>query len=191
MNEYKESSHSLMRRIESDTDLLLETGWSTGDIISYYVKEYGLGDIIHMKGERTFERNSTSIVAAINTLDTPEAAFYSLTDYYFEHHIKTIYPFDMGWGAAVIISDSNTSPSIAKKTKTGNYKDDIKAYIGRYVSFWSHHTPASLLLNNNPVFSNTLMLQISLYVITVIASGRPVRLFPDMYYCLCNPGKRI
>lgn len=84
----------------------------------------------------------------------------------------------------------NITLNIAKKTKIGNYNDDFKAYIGRYVSFWSYQTPASLLLNNNPVFSNTLMLQISLYVIIIIASGKPVRLYP-MYYCLCNPGKRI
>lgn len=89
------------------------------------------------------------------------------------------------------MSNKNISLGTAKKTKTGNYKDDIKVYIGRYVSFWSHHTPASLLLKNIPVFSNTFMFQISLHVLAAIAFGKPIQLLPHMYYCLYNPGKRI
>lgn len=51
----------------------------------------------------------------------------------------------------------------AKKTKTGNYNDNIKTYIGRYIRF-CYLTPMSLLQNNSPVLSNTLMLQIALFI---------------------------
>lgn len=183
--------NSLMRRIKQDEDLLSESGWNIGDVIAYYANEYGLGNIIHTGMETPFDENSTSIIAAINTLDTSETVLHYYNNYCSERGISMVYPFDMGWGAAIIVSDKKSQINIANKTKTGNYNDDIRAYIGRYVSFWSHQTPASLLLNNNPVFSNTLMLQISLYVLAAIVSGRPVRLFPDMYYQLCNPGKRI
>lgn len=150
-----------------------------------------LGNIIHTGMEMPFDESSASTIAAINTLDTSETVLHYFSNYCFERSISMVYPFDMEWGAAVIISNNNSLINIANKTKTGNYKDDIKAHIGRYVSFWSHQTPASLLLNNNPVFSNTLMLQTCLYTIAAIASGKPVKLFPDIYYCFCNPGKRI
>lgn len=81
--------------------------------------------------------------------------------------------------------------NIVKKTKTGNYNDDIRAYIGRYVNFWNHQTPASLLLNNNPVFSNTLTLQIGYMCWAAIVSGKAQKLFSNIHYCLCNPGERI
>lgn len=135
-----------MRRIKQDEDLLSDSGWSTGEIIAHYVKEFGLGNIIHTGMKIPFYENSTFIIAAINTLDASETVSHSLSNYCFERHISMVYPFDMGWGAAVIISNNNSLINIANKTKTGNYKDDIKAYIGRYVSFWSHQTPASILL---------------------------------------------
>jgi len=53
---------------------------------------------------------------------------------------------------------------IAKKTKTGNYNDNIKTCIGRYTCFCSYLTPTSLLQNNSPVLSNTLMLWIGLFI---------------------------
>lgn len=62
--------------------------------------------------------------------------------------------------------------NITKKTKTGNYNDGIRADIGRYVNFWNHQTLVSLLLNNNPVFSNTLMLHIGLYLLAIISLNR-------------------
>lgn len=192
MNGHRGSSHFLMGKIKPDGDFLSKPGWSTGRIIAYYAKEYGLGNIIHTRGpENRFGRDSMPIAAAVNALDAPEAVLSSFTGYCIEYNIPILYPFDMEWGAAIIISNNSTPLNVAKKTKTGNYKDDIMAYVGRYVSFWSHQTPASLLLNNNPVFSNTLMLQASLHVLAAIASGKRIKLFPDMYYCLCNPGKRI
>jgi len=182
----------LMRRIQQDEEFLSKTGWSIGPIIAYYAKEYGLGSIIYADEASDWQKgHSTLITAAINSMSVSDTVSHSFTDYCFEHNIPIVYPINMGWGAVVIVAKNDAPLEIAKKTKTGNYNDDIRAYIGRYVSFWSHQTPASLLLNNNPVFSNTLMLQISLYVVAVIASGKPVKPFPDMYYCLCNPGKRI
>lgn len=86
---------------------------------------------------------------------------------------------------------SYSQMDIVENTKTGNYNDDIRAYTGRCVSFWNHQTPASLLQNNNPVFSNTLMLRISLYILETFALEKEVKLFSDIFYCFCNPGKRI
>ena len=94
-----------------------------------------------------------------------------------------IYSFDMK-------SKNETQINITRKTKTGNCKDGIKGCMGRCVNFWRRQTPASLLLKT-PAFSNTLMLQTSLYVLKAIISGKAVKSFSDMYYCLCNPGERI
>lgn len=54
--------------------------------------------------------------------------------------------------------------NIAKRTKTGNYNDNVKTYMGRYISFCSYLTPTSLLQNNSPVLSNTFMLRIGLFI---------------------------
>lgn len=184
----------LNRRIKIDEKILSKMDWTSGEIIAYHAKEYGLGDIIYaenLENWHKYKEGLTSIAAAINFLNTQEIFSGSFTDYCFEHNIPIVYPFDMGWGAAIIVSDNHSPIKIAKRTKTGNYNDDIRAYIGRYVSFWSHQTPTSLLLNNNPVLSNTLMLQNCLYVLILMAAGKAIKLFPDMYYCLCNPGRRI
>ena len=192
MNKLTDGKFSLPEQMNFDGKFLLERKWNAGQIIAHYAKEYGLGKIIHTCETDCGQKgNVSSVTAAINMVDTSRDRLDSLTRYCFENDIPIIYPFDMGWGAAVIISDNNSQIVIHKKTKTGNYNDDIRAYIGRYVSFWSHQTPASLLLNNNPVFSNTLMLQTSLSVLAAIASGKAVRRFPDMYYQLCSPGERI
>lgn len=67
------------------------------------------------------------------------------------------------------LEPKKSSRNIAKKTKTGNIKNDIRAYIGRYVGFWCYRAPDDLLLNNNPVLSNALMLRFSLYLLDDIA----------------------
>ena len=180
-----------MRRFELDEDFLSKTKWETGPIIAYYAQKYGLGNVMHIDDSEDWLKDNTPITVGINSLNASESILHSFTEYCLEHYIPIIYPFNMEWGAAIIVSDNHSPINIAYKTKTGNYNDDIRAYIGRYVSFWDHQTPASLLLNYNPVFSNTLMLQISLNIIALIASGKSVKLFPDIYYCLCNPGKCI
>lgn len=158
-------------------------------VISRYAEQYGVENIIHVDELGT--EICQPATAGINSLHVPDDVRRQFSDYCLRQNLPIIYPINMEWGAAIIVSDNNSPINIARKTKTGNYNDDIRTYVGRYISFWSHQTPASLLLNNNPVLSNTLMLQISLYVLTAIASGKPVKLFPDMYYCLCDPGKRI
>lgn len=155
------------------------------------MQKYGLGNVIYTDVMADWLNENTSITVGINTLNASEKILHSFTEHCQKHYIPIIYPFNMEWGAAIIVSNNHSPINITNKTKTGNYNDDLRAYIGRYVSFWNHQTPASLLLNYNPVFSNTLMLQICLNVITLIASGKSVKLFPDMYYCLCNPGKCI
>jgi len=67
----------------------------------------------------------------------------------------------MEWWVASIVSDNYLLINIAKNTKTGKYDDDVRTCIGRYISFWDYQTPVSLLLNNDPVLSNTLILQTS------------------------------
>ncbi len=181
----------LMRRFELDEEFLSKTKWETGPIIAYYAQKYDLGNVIHTEDSEEWLKNNPPITVGVNSFNASEMILYSFTEYCLEHHIPIIYPFNMEWGAAIIVSDNNSQINIANKTKTGNYNDDIRAYIGRYVSFWNHQTPASLLLNYNPVFSNTLMLQICLNVVALIATEKSVKLFPDMYYCLCNPGKCI
>lgn len=159
------------------------------ELISCYAKQYGLGNIIHV--DEPYEEKCLPVTAGINSLCVPNDIRHQFSAYCFRQNLPVLYPANMKWGAAVIVSDNHSPINIAKKTKTGNYNDDIRAYIGRYVSFWSRQTPASLLLNNDPVLSNTLMLQTSLYVLATIASRKAIKLFPDMYYCFCNPGERI
>lgn len=174
---------------ESAIKSLFEQDERFDKLISHYAGQYGLGNIIHVDDPQ--EEMHLPTTAGFNSLWVPDDTRLHFNDYCFQQNLPVLYPVNMEWGAAVIVSDKHSPINIAKNTKTGNYNDGIRAYIGRYVSFWNHQTPASLLLNNNPVFSNTLMLQISLYVLTAIASEKAVRLFPDMYYCFCDPGKSI
>lgn len=107
-------------------------------VISRYAEQYGVGNVIHVDelGDEIWQ----PVTAGINSLHVPDDVQQQFSGYCLRQNLPVVYPINMEWGAAVIVSDNNSPINIARKTKTGNYNDDIRTYVGRYISFWSHQT---------------------------------------------------
>ncbi|MDH6313067.1 hypothetical protein M2137_001854 [Parabacteroides sp. PFB2-10] len=125
-------------KIKLDRDYLSkEVAYVPRSLINYNAGKRGLEKIVCTEKTEA---------AAINILNASKNNLHSFTDYCFEHNNPILYHFEMKLRANVIVNDTYFRIKIAKKSKTGKYKNGIEAYIGRYVSFWSHQTPTSLLL---------------------------------------------
>lgn len=163
---------------------LLLTDRGIGKDMAPHAMRIGFDVVVYDGSEDCFVRPITAAVNTFLASDDLHAAFNTRC---LGRGIPVLYPFDMGWGTAVVVATKCSTPLTDIEIRTDNYDTDVRSHIGRYVSFWTRQTPADLLRNDNPACSDALTLGMSIRVLIDLANGKPVRLFPDMYFALCTP----